>query len=320
MSDHVILLAGAGPMAVAHAQVLKALGHSYLCVGRSAESTQRFKAETGMTAFAGGIEYWLAQAERPAVTAAVVAVSLTELGTVTRTLVDAGIKRILVEKPAALTLTEIEELDAGARKAGASIYLAYNRRFYAATEAARRMIMEDGGVSSFFFDFTEIASRTVVPGRGPDVLNNWFLANSSHVVDLAFHLGGRPSVIDARVKGRLEWHPAGATFAGSGQTESGALFAYLADWAAPGRWGVEVRSTKRRLILQPMESLKVQELGSFAITDVPLDDLDTRFKPGLYRQMQSFLSDRPETTALQSLREHARAVREDFLPLIGGVR
>jgi len=136
-------------------------------------------------------------------------------------------------------------------------------------------------------------------------------------VDLAFHLGGRPQVINARVKGALDWHPAGATFAGSGQTEAGALFSYLADWAAPGRWGVELRTAKRRLILQPMETLKVQEPDSFSIADVPLDDLDTRFKPGLYRQMQAFLGEQPEMTALQTLSDHARAVREDFLPLIG---
>jgi hypothetical protein len=157
-------------------------------------------------------------------------------------------------------------------------------------------------------------------GRGPEILNNWFLANSSHVVDLAFHLGGPPASVDARVTGTLDWHPAGATFAGSGRTERGALFSYLADWSAPGRWGVEIRTPKRRLILQPLESLKIQEHGSFTVREVPPDDLDTRFKPGLYRQMKAFLSDRPETTALPSMSEHVRAVREHFLPLIGGTR
>lgn len=320
MSDHLILVAGAGPMALAHAQVLKALGHPFICVSRSAENAERFSAETGMPAFSGGIETWINRSDRQAVTAAVVAVGLSELGVVTRMLVDAGINRILVEKPAGLTLPEIERLDEAGRNACASIYLAYNRRFYASTEAARRMIEEDGSVSSFFFDFTEIASRTVIPGRGPEILQNWFLANSSHVVDLAFHLGGRPKIIDSRIKGVLEWHPAGATFAGSGQTERGALFAYLADWAAPGRWGFEIRTPKRRLMLQPLETLKIQELDSFAIVDVVLDDLDTLFKPGLYRQMQAFLSAHPEASALQTLTGHARAVREDFLPLIGGGR
>jgi len=306
-------------MAMAHAQVLKVLGNSVLCVGRWLDDVEHFSATTGLPAVPGGIEAWLA-APHPSIAAAVVAVNLSELANVTHSLITAGVKRILVEKPAGLTLLEIERLKDAGEAAGATIYLAYNRRFFASVETARQMILEDGGVSSFFFDFTEIASRTVIPGRGPDILNNWFLANSSHVVDLAFHLGGRPKSVDVRVKGYLDWHPAGATFAGSGQTETGALFAYLADWAAPGRWGVEIRTPRRRLILQPMESLKVQLLGSFAIEDVPLNDLDTRFKPGLYCQMQAFLSENPEATALQPLAEHARAVREDYLPLIGGVQ
>lgn len=315
-----ILLAGAGPMAAAHAGVLKALGHDCIAVCRGADSAERFTTETGITAYPGGVASWFAQHVDSQVDAAVVAVTLTELAPVTRALIDAGVKRILVEKPAALTLPELGDLEWAARSGGAAVYLAYNRRFYAATEAARQAIVEDGGVSSFFFDFTEISSRTNTLGRGPEILNNWFLANSSHIVDLAFHLGGAPSAIDARVQGALDWHPAGATFAGSGATRTGALFSYLADWAAPGRWGLEFRTARRRLILQPVETLKVQHLDSFAIEGIPLDDLDTRFKPGLYRQMQAFLSDRPDETALQSLRAHVRAVREDFLPLIGVAR
>ncbi len=317
MSNHLILLVGAGPMASAHAAVIRALGREALGVSRRPESAERFSAETGFPAVAGGVEGFFANPDRPAVDAAVVAVGLTELADVTRTLILSGVKRILVEKPAGLTLPEIESLDQEARARGASVYLAYNRRFYAATAIARDMIAEDGGVSSFFFDFAEVASRTVVPGRDVRILNNWYLANSSHVVDLAFHLCGRPVTVNAQVKGSLDWHPAGASFVGSGAAEGGAIFSYIADWAAPGRWGVDIRTPKRRLIMQPMETLKVQALGSFAVQDVELDDLDTRFKPGLFRQMEAFLGGSPETTPLQSLSAHVRAVREDFLPLIG---
>jgi predicted dehydrogenase len=319
MPDHLILLVGAGPMAVAHAHVLKALGRPVVCVGRSAERVDRFFSETGLQAVTGGIQSWIGRTDRPAVAGAVVAVSLPVLAQVTCALIEAGIKKILVEKPAGLTLAEIERVAALGQAAGAGVYLAYNRRFYTSVETAKRMIAEDGGVSSFFFDFTEVASRVVASGRGSDILHHWFLANSSHVVDLAFHMGGRPKVMETRVKGSLPWHPAGAVFAGSGETVNGAMFSYLADWMAPGRWGVEFRTAKRRLILQPLETLKVQELDNFSVADVPLDDHDARFKPGLYRQMEAFLSDRPEATALQPLVEHARAVREDYLPLIGGV-
>lgn len=313
-----ILLVGAGPMAVAHGHVLRALGRQVICIGRGADSAARFTAETGIPVQTGGISAWMTSPNRDQFNAAVVAVSLDQLHAVTKTLVASGIRRIMVEKPAGLTKAEITALDDAARSAGTDIFLAYNRRFYNSVITARRMIAEDGGVSSFFFDFTEVAARTVIPGRSRTVLANWFLANSSHVVDLAFHLAGRPRHIDVHISGQLDWHPPGARFSGSGITQSGAIFSYLADWTAPGRWGIDIRTGRRRIILQPMESLKQQEHGSFTISDIdPSDDLDIRYKPGLYRQMQAFLSEKPQDTALQSLSNHLDAVCDDFLPLIG---
>ena len=84
--------------------------------------------------------------------------------------------------------------------------------------------------------------------------------------------------------------------------------------------GGKVRTTKRRLLLQPIESRKMQELRSFPITDVQFDDLDSRLRSGMYRQMQAFLGERPKAIVFQSSAEHVRAVRADFLTLIGGAR
>ena len=68
------------------------------------------------------------------------------------------------------------------------------------------------------------------------------------------------------------------------------MFSYLADWQGPGRWGVELLTAKRRLILRPMEQLQVTLSGSVLIEAMePLDRLDQDYKPGLYRQTQAFL-------------------------------
>ncbi len=118
----------------------------------------------------------------------------------------------------------------------------------------------------------------------------WFVANSTHVVDLAFYLGGTPKSIECFTSGGLNWHPSASVFSGAGTTDTGALFSYHANWAAPGRWGVEVLTAKHRLILRPLEELQVQNLGSIEIEKVELDDkLDKQYKPGLYRETKSFL-------------------------------
>ena len=50
-------------------------------------------------------------------------------------------------------------------------------------------------------------------------------------------------------------------FSGAGISISGALFSYQANWQSAGRWSVEILTKKNRLILCPLEELKVQKRG-----------------------------------------------------------
>ncbi|MCI4662847.1 MAG: Gfo/Idh/MocA family oxidoreductase [Neomegalonema sp.] len=283
-------LIGSGNMGKAYEAVLADLEQERAVIGRSESGAAAFTQASGTPCQSGGLARAL-ERSGAAPQKAIVATNVGELAGNCLSLIEAGCREILVEKPAGLDPGEIDRVAEAARAAGARVLLAYNRRFYGATRLARRFIEEDGGVVSFFFEFTELADRVGASAQPDDVKANWFYANSTHVVDLAFHLGGMPSALDARVLGGLDWHPKAERFVGSGVSESGAAFAYWADWNAPGRWAVEVNTAKRRLLLKPMEQLQVQHRGAFAIEPVPLeDDLDTRFKPGLWRQTHAFLT------------------------------
>jgi predicted dehydrogenase len=283
-----VLLIGCGPMAVEYAKVLKALGIDAIVVGRGAASADKFTQATGLPVQVGGFERWLEREKPPA--HAIVATGERWLGAAALALIERGARRLLVEKPGGFDAPDIAAVASKAAGAHAEILVGYNRRFYASVEAARRAIAEDGGVTSFSFEFTEWSHVIGPIEKEPGVKEQWFLANSTHVIDLAFHLGGAPAQLTAFTRGGLAWHPAGSVFAGAGVSEGGALFAYQANWEAPGRWGVEVLTRKRRLILRPLERLQVQKLGSVAIEFVEIDDaLDKAYKPGLYRQVQAFL-------------------------------
>jgi predicted dehydrogenase len=293
MSNHVndVWLVGAGGMAAEYTKVLAALGCRTTVIGRSREKVARFAGVDGVAAVAdGGIAVHLQRTdERP--TAAIVATPVETLAEVTGRLIAAGVRRILVEKPGALDVAELERLETAAARGGGDVRIAYNRRFYAATSRAREIIAEDGGVRSFAFEFTEWSHEIVKLPIVPAVKERWLVANSSHVIDLAFFLGGAPRQLSTFVDGALPWHRAGAIFAGAGVSERGALFSYHANWAAPGRWGVEVLTARRRLIFRPMEKLSVMQLGSVKIDEEPIDDrLDREFKPGLYKQTEAFLA------------------------------
>ena len=282
-----VLLVGAGQMAVDHYKVLQALQCDITVVGRSDKSAFAFEEKTGSKIITGGLEQFLKQ-NKNSFDAAVVAVGMEQLASTTIQLLNNGFKNILVEKPAGLNNKEIQELAEITKQKNATVFVAYNRRFYASVLKAKEIIAEDGGVTSFNFEFTEW-SHTIEPlQKAAGIKENWLLANSSHVIDLAFYLGGKPSEIRCYAAGKLSWHDK-AVFSGAGKTANDALFSYQANWDAPGRWGVEILTRKSRLILRPLEELQIQLKGSVAINKVELDNsADVQFKPGLMRQTAEF--------------------------------
>jgi len=288
MKSHIWVI-GAGPITIDYIKVFDALKIGYHVLGRGIDSAKDFEEKTGVKVIIGGLENYLCDC-KDLPSAAIVAVGIEQLANVTIMLLQKGIKKILVEKPGGLNADEISSVHEETKEREATVYVAYNRRCYASTLKAQEIIREDGGVRSFHFEFTEWSHEIVKMGKAPGIKENWLLANSSHVIDLAFFLGGKPKEISCHVGGELDWHPSGSIFTGSGISESGALFSYHADWGAPGRWGLEVLTARYRLIFSPMEKLQIIRKGSLMVEDVEINDiLDKNYKPGLYEQVSRFL-------------------------------
>lgn len=307
MSDNLknrLWLIGAGQMAMDYAKVLEALNVEYEVIGRGAETAKKFEKELKKNVRIGGLKEWCEKPDVIKPKMAIVAVGVEQLANVTTNLLEYGFKRILVEKPAGLNGKEIQSVANEAKKHGANVFVAYNRRFYSSTLKAKEIIEEDGGVSSFNFEFTEWSHEIRDLQFATGVKENWFLANSSHVVDLAFFLGGKPKEISCFTVGEIDWHPKASIFAGAGITANGALFSYQANWEAPGRWGVEVLTKKHRLIFRPMEKLQIQKIGSVSTEFVEIeDDLDIKYKPGLFKQVQEFIEIK---NGLLDINEHTK--------------
>ncbi len=295
-------------MARAYAAVLEAQHVPFLTVGRGEANCAAFEEATGHAALRGGVDAWLQDHTPPAY--AIVAVNEAASAPVVKALAAHGVARILVEKPGGRVPKDIREL--AALQTATRIFVAYNRRFYASTRRAQEILSTEGGVTSFHFDFTEWP-QCVAAVKDPIVKAHWFLANSTHVVDLAFFLGGAPMTLHAERQGSTPWHPAGAVFTGSGVSTRGAPFSYHANWNAPGRWSLEVHTRASKLIFRPLEKLQRQRHGSVAIEAVAIDAIDEQFKPGLYRLVEAFLSD---AEGLPSIQEHA-AMLPHYLQISG---
>ena len=306
-----VLLVGAGPMSEAYVQVMRRLNLTWDVVSRSATGLNRFSAAVGEfpgQRFSGGIESLLSTGTLSMAdySHAIVSVGVVELASVTRALAQSGARSILVEKPAGLTVGEIKSLNEQIQKLPTEVFVAYNRRFYPAVQEAKRRIQAEGGARIVHFEFSEWSHKIEPLVKAPQIKENWFLANSSHVVDLAFYLaGGWPSSLHASVSGQLSWHPSASAFVGSGVTQSNALFSYFADWTGPGRWAVEVTTAANRYILKPLESLQVIAIGSVQAQPVTLTAKHPDLKEGLLEQVDCFISDGRSNSALSTLAEHA---------------
>lgn len=281
-------LVGAGEMAQEYAKVLKALSIQVEVIGRSIESANKFYRKTGIAVHTGGIYNVLKAQTAPNV--AIVAVGVEQLAETTTALIKSGTRKILLEKPGGIDIQQIQKLNEIAIEYDAKVWIAYNRRYYSSVLKAKELLDIDGGAVSLQFEFTEWSHVIQKLQLEAKVKEHWLLANSTHVIDLAFHLCGCPKEWKGWIGGSLGWHPASSRFCGAGVTDQGVLFSYHADWDAPGRWGIEVLTRKSRLIFRPMEKLHCTPLGSVNIEQVELEDeLDCDFKPGLYKQVESFL-------------------------------
>ncbi len=311
-----VLLAGAGYMGMEYAKVLSAMNVDFEVAGRGEKNISALKERfPAVKSFTGGIEN-ISLTERE-YTHVIIAAGVEHLSSLANLCLEKGIPNLLVEKPGGLFLHELEMMQTLAAEKKASVFIAFNRRFYRSAEIASGIINADGGISSIHFEFTEWTGTIDVSKYSKETLARWIAANSSHVIDFAFHLGGKPDQLHAVVRGNaVPWHPSGSVFTGSGITVKKIPFSYHANWGAPGRWSVELFTPRHRLCFRPMEKLMVQEKNSVEIKDVPGDySPDLQYKPGLFSQVKSFLES-PSDPRLCNLSEHTENFR--FYEKIGG--
>ena len=187
-----------------------------------------------------------------------------------------------------MELKELKAIDNLSNKKNAKVFIGYNRRFYISTKHALKMIDEDGGIQSCFFEFTE----------WPQFIPSNLSPAVKQMVNIKFFSCYRSSIFFIRKTKNFIFlfRPTKLAskcfkFCGSGITDKNILFTYLADWNGPGRWGIELITCKRRLIFRPMEKLHIKEIGS---TNIKLLDInysvDEKFKPGIFNKKNSFLN------------------------------
>ena len=288
-----VLLVGSGSMSKEYAKVLKHLKIDFNVIGNTIDSCKNFEKELSLPAIHGGLKKFLNQKNLGLYSHAINAVNVEYLKETTINLIEKGIKTILIEKPGSVHFSELDEISNIAEGEKSDIYIAYNRRFYSSVEKMKELIYKDGGILSAHCEFTEWVHKINPDNYPNDVVNKWVIANSSHVLDTMFFLIGEPKILNPMILGKSKvlWHPTGSIFIGSGISHNNIPFSYHSNWLSSGRWSIEILTKNHRLLLKPMEELKIQKKGAIEIQDVVIDNaMDIKFKPGIFNQVSNFLN------------------------------
>src|SRR3989304_800431 len=91
---------GSGTMAQDYAKVLESLNQDFEVIGRGETSARKFELATGRSVRIGGLTRALAAHSAPE--QAIVAVGVEHLASIATELIEAGTRRVLVEKPGGL--------------------------------------------------------------------------------------------------------------------------------------------------------------------------------------------------------------------------
>lgn len=215
-----------------------------------------------------------------------VLVSAMQIVPVTAECLKRGIPTLL-EKPPGLSAKETESLAQIAHETNCINLVALNRRFYGVMQRAREEILSAGPLISVLVEGPERLGEVKAVGiHPPEIIQGLLFANSIHCIDLLRYFGGD---VEHIVTTSSQWDEEQKnSFGALMKFENGATGHYIAHWMSPASWSVTLYGMGRRISLNPLEK------GTLIDSDrseklLAVDEVDVKFKPGLYAQNRFFL-------------------------------
>lgn len=286
--DKSVLIIGSGNIANEYAIALSKLKIKNITIlGNTEEGLQKFRQFVNFKLIHGGYENNLSSIGKKDLV--IVATPIPILTKTTKLAIENGQTRILIEKPGSVFKDDLIYLESLIKKQ--KVRIAYNRLFYPSFHKLKLLAEKDGGITSCKFDFTEWI-HTIPFGRyKEEVYKRWGISNSLHVISMAFELIGMPKKISTYQNGKLEWHPSGSVFVGSGISENNIPFSYHANWNGGGRWGIEIVTKENVYRLIPLEKLYVLSKGSTEWKEILVESAFPEVKDGIAEEIAVMLND-----------------------------
>jgi predicted dehydrogenase len=217
----------------------------------------------------------------------------------------------LIEKPPGLSAKETESLAHIANETNCLNMVALNRRFYSVMQRAREEILRVGPLVSVLVEGPERLGEVKAVGiHPPEIIEGLLFANSIHCIDLLRYFGGDVEHISA-TSSRWDEEQKNS-FGALIRFQNGATGHYVAHWMSPASWAVTLYGMGRRISLNPLEKATLID-SDRSEKILPVDEVDLKFKPGLYGQNRFFLdaveNRRPITYPASDLADAVKTMR-----------
>lgn len=279
------LLIGGGNIAKHHIAALSSMNIDDVTV-ISNKKYSGYSNESKIKFLVGGFEKNLPNMEQKDIV--IVATPIPLLINAAEYAINYNQNNILIEKPGSLYSKDLLSLEK--KISMQTVRIAYNRLAYPSLHKLKKLIQEDGGISSCRFTMTEWIDKIDLTKDSANVYQRWGISNSLHVISMVSELIGMPKEIHAEQHGQLKWHKSGSIFVGSGVSEKSIPFSYHADWKSGGRWGIEIFTEKNSYRLMPLEELYMCPKNEINWSLVPLQPAFPHIKPGLAEQIAIMLA------------------------------
>ncbi len=290
-NDKSVLLVGAGWMAKQYANALSQMKvKDVTVISRTQQKVSQLCDEFGFQPNLKEPKEALNKMERKDLT--IIATQIESLLPMTKLAIESGQDNVLIEKPGSLYSNELLSLDNSSN--GKRIRIAYNRLVYPNLHKLKQLVNEEGGITSCNFNFTERIHSIDFDKESKETFSRWGIANSLHIISMVLDLIGIPKQSLFYQTGKLDWHPTGSIFVGSGLSEKKIPFSYHADWGSSGRWGIEVMTSQNAYRLISLEELYICHKDSFEWGKIPFKIAYPKVKQGVAEEISLMLEEEIE--------------------------
>ncbi len=278
-------LIGAGGMAKKHLEVIRAIEglETVAVTSRTRSKAEALAFEYAIPSVFDDLESMVKNTKPDAL---MVLVSCDQMYKVTDAALAYGLP-LFVEKPAGLLPEENRKLAELAHLRGISTMVGFNRRYYSIFHKGIDIIKKHGPLLGVSIDGHERMWRVREGGKFLKTeFDNWIFANSVHTIDLLRFFGGEVTAMQA-IAHRRFGEARGDQFATVAELSSGAIGQYSSYWYSPGGWRAVLYGDGVTVEFKPLEK-GVWIDKDFNTHEIEPDEVDLKYKPGFYRQMEAF--------------------------------